>query len=757
MFELSLHSARLASSSGCYSARSRRHSRNITKDRRTGLHDDLVPSRRTTWHGRRNSAESRPLSTTVATEGDLRSFVPEVAYGDSEARHRVSGLRTFQEKRPVDGLGELTLLGTTVGNDFFRLPGSLEVHYDLRSLMGLLADGEVPCLAVFDVSALWRLAAKKSTLGEPETLLRAAESPEAFSCLATNSGALRPIQNLQSPGKAIVSVRHLPCEDGTEEPTGESKMLMRILVTREPEDPQEWWFAGPVVVIRTQLFEDTAGVPLPMSTPAPTVPDADPRQLAAMIGSYQQAPSKTPQEPNEGIGVKLQDLLDFHEAIKPELSHYCRCHRTLGGDKNGFGAHVCLEEPCPYASVSLGHGGHRFVSHSQLTREDRAKLKDMILDMRLVRMRYSRVNRIPQRPQSRSGHRSTCSQRSLQERSVDNDFTFVSYCWSEPFAQLLDTLQRAMDSNEFVFLPGLMSSFDVLPPAGDDPRPEHRRDALQMLSLPNLRRSVLVVDRACDVVNCAQSSREVSEAWQRQLPIFVWPHRQTNLQRLQRAFRLMPVEHGQPVESQALAQPLDKTKATEHVRNHLQVSLGRYAAALEAATTFKSYHHPTALRLLPELEFVFMMKDLRKRTRYCLDILEGDFQSKIEEIEKVKNSLEEERRISRQKQEVRQMVRGNGQCEAISMERCNELAGRVCDLQRHLSGKESGAKLKKSQLRNQVQDLTTLEEEIREQRQRAHAARERRANAASDSARYGQLLHRQEGQEAGSAGKSACT
>jgi len=124
-----------------------------------------------------------------------------------------------------------------------------------------------------------------------------------------------------------------------------------------------------------------------------------------------------------------------------------------------------------------------------------------------------------------------------------------------------------------------------------------RREALQMFSLLHVRKLILVIDRACKVVSCTQSRREIYEAWQQFVPMFVWPHVQINLQRL---LWLVRIDERELVKRQVPAQHDSSAEITPaaDIKVMLRFHICNHATAFEAATFMRTFELRIAWEVL---------------------------------------------------------------------------------------------------------------------------------------------------------------
>jgi len=703
----------------------------------------------------------RPSDRSVRFRAQLETVVPTMSRRPS-----------VQENGPSDGLGEVSLIAITSGieargSDIFRVPCSVEVEYYLRPLTWMLQEDEIPCLAVLDVQALWRLAMETQPDAGPEAMLRAAERPEAARCLTTSSGMLLPLRNLLAPSKVNVPIWHLS-QEGVHETAGECSMLARIVVTQEPEDPLDWRAVGPPLVIRTKFFEDMVGTPLPLPLAAPSVPWFDYRRLTELLQGYSDSSDgvtimarklsydpKLAALPVEMQGVKLQALLGFYDTVREELSSYCKCHRRIKGSVS-LGFIVCVEDPCPYVSLPLGHAGQPFMSCQKISSRDHANLVEMTADMRLVSMRYGMgplptedhtikedVTRKPKSARKRkgdsvgrpmiAGEPMLTPQERLQAQRSRKLPIYVTYSWSEPFSDVLETLERALDHEEVVFLPGLFGSTgpDVLASDGTFRPERRRREALSMLSGEHVRKVIVSADRACSITSCAHSCRELYEAWRWQVPTFVWPHRETNLHTFERAVRNLKLSESEGQCPECEISTYVGGPAVG-VRELLQAGLYTYVKTLEKATTLRALNRDRAQRLFPELEYRQALETSQRRLKKALEAWENKGYMVEAEITCCNHKLTLDRQERSQGNKgTSKMSHVRQQNEKMARDKMSELAWHTCVLEKRLDPTKSRLALKETQVleleRSLERDLQHLEKELEEQEQRARASMTRRA------------------------------
>jgi hypothetical protein len=206
----------------------------------------------------------------------------------------------------------------------------------------------------------------------------------------------------------------------------------------------------------------------------------------------------------------------------------------------------------------------------------------------------------------------------------------------------------------------------------------------------------------------------------------------------------MEVETGQPKREQNIgkaedARLSDPDSLRAELCKFMQVRLHWYAAAVEAATTFRNFHRFTALRMLTDFERTSIAKDLHREASKELEMLEIDFRNTAEELREVSKIYAEEKGgCTKQKNEIDQLLKFSDHHQSLMLDSCTQLMARIRQLEGHLHNTESAAALRKVKVRDQVLEMENFEEQIKEQRHRAQAARQQAA--ARELARNSRLV-----------------
>ena len=294
-------------------------------------------------------------------------------------------------------------------------------------------------------------------------MLKASESWLARDCLCSRSGRLQQLASRDGPGEVHLELAP-PSASAPEwaDDTGEDSVLLRVVAINHLLDPQDWRALGAAVVLRLDARRTRVD-----ERPAPHWPlrarparGGDGGLSPAALGAGGLSPAAAGTGP-EHAGVRVRQLLDFGEEVRKDLESYCAAHGVCASPGSGR-LHVCLHEPCPFRPINLPkYDDHReapFARRGRLGADEGAAVVGMRPDTHAIVSRHIK-------PMTEGAGRSLAMVMN-QEQPLEVS-VFVTHSWAEDFADLLATLQVALDREEVVFLSAFSLDQHAAPWKGD--------------------------------------------------------------------------------------------------------------------------------------------------------------------------------------------------------------------------------------------------------------------------------------------------
>jgi len=444
-----------------------------------------------------------------------------------------------------------------------RPPYNVTVRYDLRSLGIQAQSADQPFLAALDVEKLRR---KGSGCGLD--VLQASVSWIARDCICTRSGKLKAITAWTAPGELKLSLN-----PNVQSDQGEVVVMFRVVLVKTAlKDPHDWRAAGAPLVLRLALGGKLMqqGVLEQHSQWATSRAHSTDQEDLADVGRP------------EFWGIRLQQVFDFHNEIRDDLAHYCSTHmQCMDGSLEGH-HHVCMQDPCPFRPIDKNkYDDHRGIPVVRaavlLVPGQDIQLLPVVPDLRVVANRYLR-------PMCRSTRRSAAL--TLNERQPLKCTTFVSHNWSEPFADLLETLDHALDRREVVFLAAFSLNLQ------DTPEPRLEAGVIDCLSLPSFRalsqcsKLVVAVDKELEYFGRLWCSLEMAKAREWHIPVLFWPNKGADLATLEDAISQLDIQRTQLTDTGreadtrlTLEQSLDCFELQPEIRSTWESDASRFTTA----------------------------------------------------------------------------------------------------------------------------------------------------------------------------------
>jgi len=676
------------------------------------------------WLSDETESQSTPAGMGLALDDDAALAHAEDIYPAVSSSTPARAVQNW-------GLGEVNLITVQHSMEPLFAPCSVTVHFDLRPLASMQAAGSYAYLAILDAEKL-RARVGGSSL---DAAVEASESWIARTCICSSSGKLLPLTIVNRPGQVRVRLSPMPLLDDPD-----TSVLMRVVLIADLCDPQDWQGVGAVVVMPVEM------APRPLSKPGCSM------QLHTLIqNSTDLTPGVAKDERPAFNGIALQQLAEFHREIKKDLDSYCACHRicTTGHRR---GEHVCIHDPCPYGtSPPDDHRGLPFVPHYVLEEEERGRLQDLVADVKLVARRYAGlgacvatgaqaalaaafaevgVYRIPGAAWAPAAGGGTAAEL-LRPPRLGKPGTYIAHCWSEPFSDLLDTLQRALRPDDIVLLPGLLA-----PAEGEEGEPpwstnrkdnaggpeERRRWLAARRALRACKRLLVVADVAGAFTRCQQCLHEIRWAQKLNLPTLLWLHQLVDLQQLINAAELLPLQPIMAVPSKPRAADEDSDSCGSSkeadderfvsLKECIQHRISGFVVALEELSHERRWQLDRLQPKLAEQERMLVIKEVRciQTRKEC--ILQDGVREKTRAKATVQSQLQEVRSARSQIGEGQEAkLRTFVQAEIDELQHVEELETRVKELQLKLYKKKElllhlrnpGSQPKKTSLWTNVQ------------------------------------------------------
>eukprot|EP00930_Biecheleria_cincta_P022166 TRINITY_DN16226_c0_g2_i2.p1 TRINITY_DN16226_c0_g2~~TRINITY_DN16226_c0_g2_i2.p1 ORF type:complete len:517 (+),score=83.13 TRINITY_DN16226_c0_g2_i2:145-1695(+) len=211
-------------------------------------------------------------------------------------------------------------------------------------------------------------------------------------------------------------------------------------------------------------------------------------------------------------GLHFEDLKAFHDKYIEDMRGYCEAHQVDGETFR----HVCRNTKCDWP-----HNDCQPIALFECSQED---LRPMQCNMHLVATRW--VKFLTQREQL--GYAIWHNTPPRSNKGLLKVTVFISHCWSEDFAEFVDTLVMFdMSPQEALFICSFALNQHALPKLCG---PLEHIPFVQALKTAN---SVLVLfDQNLDPPKRLWCCFEVSLAWWERKSMFVWMHPKVNFEQL---------------------------------------------------------------------------------------------------------------------------------------------------------------------------------------------------------------------------------
>jgi len=463
-------------------------------------------------------------------------------------------------------LGQQTLIYVKSGLDPIRAPYHVEIDYDLRPVLRSLVGVDSVYLVALDAEKLRR----KGT-GSGLDALQCSANWIARDCICSQSGRMKPLTAWKCPGKVHMSLQPSPSADQ------EAVVLLRIIAVRFPHDPQDWTALGAAAVLRV----DTVGDML-----QPDSLNANQQEHILTNQAVDFAESASRKDESDCWGVRVQQLLDFHEEIKDDVERYCSSHCVCmhEGDYKSF--HVCLQDPCPFRKFNSpkydDHRGVPFINFYRL--RERTDLCPLIPNISFVVKRYIVGAELAEK---------NCSLL-IKPREPLKAGVYISHTGADCFADFVETLACAFDPDDAVFVSGFARAHDAIAKTqkdGLEPSGQHPcAKALQ-----NAHKMVVIVDKSLSFTQCLWCIYDIRWAKEWRIASFVWPHKAVDLLELRQTINELDLER--LVASNAEdeynfrnaidANNLDLQAVSQQLREFLQERLMSFTVLFQHVTDLK--------------------------------------------------------------------------------------------------------------------------------------------------------------------------
>eukprot|EP00927_Polykrikos_kofoidii_P038195 TRINITY_DN32490_c0_g1_i1.p1 TRINITY_DN32490_c0_g1~~TRINITY_DN32490_c0_g1_i1.p1 ORF type:complete len:1041 (+),score=177.68 TRINITY_DN32490_c0_g1_i1:114-3236(+) len=489
-------------------------------------------------------------------------------------------------------LGELSLITVQTSLELIRSPYNITVQYDLRPVVHRFGNADSIYVAAFDVEKLRR---KGSGMGLD--VWQATGSWISRNCLCSTSGRLKPLNDLKSPGEVRIGLRPTPIKGHDE-----MVVLLRLVCIRRPHDPQDWNAFGAAVVLRCDgrsSLTQSAAQCSPLQF----------QQLHHALEGHQAEPNfrDFPDETRpEHWGVRVQQLIDFRDDIRDDVDRYCSCHARCFHDGPRRHHHVCLQNPCPFRPLATDskddHRGVPFVQRSCLTAAEESQLGSLEADMHFIVQRYIG-------PMTEGKGR---SQALLMNTEMALRISaYVSHAWSQPFVDLIDTLEAALDTDDVVFLAAFALDPHMSSEAQHDyDNTETSEGSPCSMALRRADSFLIIADKAFHFLQRSWCMYEVKMARRWLKPACLWPHKDVNIVDLKDAASRIDLRECSATEPKDVAWVLhdiaregqEMEPTNRLLREFVQGRIGCYAAAFLRAVEFNDFSASRARRLHVEQE-----------------------------------------------------------------------------------------------------------------------------------------------------------
>merc|ERR1719163_2448709 len=117
-------------------------------------------------------------------------------------------------------------------------------------------------------------------------------------------------------------------------------VMLRLVAIRRRMDKQDWNAFGAAVILRCDMIGH-------LTQPESQGSEPQRRQILQSTSDTMTMFDPPDESRPEYWGVRVQQLVDFHNEIRDDMYGYCACHKILvAGDRKGY--HVCMHDPCPF-------------------------------------------------------------------------------------------------------------------------------------------------------------------------------------------------------------------------------------------------------------------------------------------------------------------------------------------------------------------------------------------------------------------------
>jgi len=641
-------------------------------------------------HTPRQSMRLTPLGDSVRIPDVQNDFEAlDATRHSSQQTGRSNSLRqaASAKRKPVRNwggmLGQQMLITVPAGLEVVRAPWTVAVHYDLRSVAGTLEPGANVYVAVLDTEKL-RRSGSVSGLNP----LQASESWIARDCICCSTGKLRVLNNLKGPDKIQVTLN-----PGHVQGEKEACVLLRVVVICRPNDPRDWRAIGASVVLQV----DTEATLMQPGS------QGSQEQRQAIIANSNVGAAEHGEAPPKYAGVTMRQMTDFFEAIRPDLAKYVSAHRVCKLESSPrCGYHVCMYQPCPFKPLMTfvtmkgdDHRGIPYVPATTLSAEEEASLEDVIPDVQLVLRRYARPKE--------KGFSQGREQEILAPRKPLKTGVYISHSWSEPFNDLMDTLQRALDKEEVIFMARLALPDSEPWPNGCDYVSMQRRNNT-VLGLRRSDKLIIVADKEFGFAHCLQCGYEVWEAKEGFLPTFLWPHRDADLMQLKSSVDPTSRADHKPESIEG--------RTAVRLQSFLEGRILCYALALQEASESKSFTLEKLRQLHAEYERRVALREAMQSHERRKEELQRSLQSKEDGLQQLRQALESEKEIhAKESEESQKQLDAGKRSKEQAQEKSKSLQARIVDLEKQL--KEADMEL--AQLEAQEWDGKRKAEKLKQQ------------------------------------------
>jgi len=291
----------------------------------------------------------------------------------------------------------------------------------------------------------------------------------------------------------------------------------------------------------------------------------------------------------------------------------------------------------------------------------------------------------------------------------------VSHSWTEPFNELVDTLQLAIDSQESVVFLARLGLVNNQPwPKGNDYTSEVQRSNA-ILGLRRSEKLIIIADRNFGFLRCRQCGHEIWEAREGFLPTFLIPNQDTDLEKLK---TLVDPTNFPEQKPESLERSLERSTKPEILEARTAARLSRngfierrilcYALALQEATESKYFNMDTFRQLHAEYERIVAVKEAMQICNEKIDAARQTFKNKEIELQRLKQTVESERKThTREFEEGQKLLEEGHRSNQHAQEKCKILQATISDLDQQL--KDTDEELAQLEAREKRVNVRTKE------------------------------------------------